>query len=130
MQCIDGVKIEWFTRTARFLDAVKDGNRGNSGRKCLYKTLNIEWTEETCVDDTDFFPLLVEIFHGFTGSLNSRTHQNNNSFSIRCTVVFIEVIVAACERPKFLHHLFSDFRAGIIVTVDRLSPLEIDVGIL
>ena len=80
--------------------------------------------------NADLFALFVQIFHSFTGSFDTGTHQHDDTRSVGIAIILIQIISASSQLRKFFHGLFRDSRAGIVVAVDRLSCLEIDIRIL
>ena len=70
------------------------------------------------------------MFHRFLGGFTTGTHQHDDVFGIRRTVVVEQFIFTASLLAKFIHDLLHDVGAGGVKAVGRLATLKKRVGIL
>ena len=92
--------------------------------------LDGERTIEMNGQQSDLLALCIEILCDLLRRLADRAHRNDDAVRIRCAVVVKEMVLTACDLCHLCHCFLNEGRNGIIVTVDRLTPLEVDIRVL
>ena len=79
---------------------------------------------------SNLLALCVEILRDLLRRLADRAHGDDDAVCIRCAVVVKEVVLTPCDLCHLRHCFLNESRNGIIVAIDRLTPLEVDVRVL
>ena len=124
------VKIERFAAGTGFLRAVEHGNLLAGLGHCGEEVLDREGTVEVNADHADLLALGVEIVNGFASSLGDRTHADDDTFCIVCTIVTEEFIFTTGDFGNGSHILLHDGGYGVIVGVANFAVCEEGFGIL
>ena len=92
--------------------------------------LHREWTIQANLHKTDLLAMCVEVVDNLFQGIAERTHADNDTIGIRCTIVVKEAVIRAKLCVDLIHIAFNDCQELIIHGVACLTVLEEDVAIL
>ena len=92
--------------------------------------LDGERTIEMNGQQSDLLALCIEILRDLLRRLANRAHGDDDAVCIRCAVVVKEVVLTPRDLCHLRHCFLNESRNGIIVAIDRLTPLEVDIRVL
>ena len=82
------------------------------------------------LDHANFFTARIQVFGSPAGGFGAGAHHYDHPLGVGRADVIEQVILAADQPGKLVHSFLNDIRAGGIVRVDRLTALEVNVGVL
>ena len=78
---------------------------------------------------SDFFASCIKEIYCFFNCVTNRTHCNDNSFSIRSTVVVERLVVCAEFFIDFVHIHFHSCNSVIVILIASLTMLEENIAV-
>ena len=124
------IQVKGFARCTRLFRTVEHCNTfrrlGNGSQEMLCR----ERTVEMNGNQTDLLTLSRQIVDSLAGCFGHRTHCDNHTFSILCSVIVEQAVLTARDLGDFVHVFFHDSRNSLVVLVRRLPVLEEVVGVL
>ncbi len=124
------IDVKWLTRTPRLLRSVKNCQCFHGGRESIHKTLHRKWPVQAHLHKPDFFSSRCKEFNGLVDGLSTRSHQDDNAFSVHRTDVVEKVVLTTDEPGKLVHCFLSNVWTGSIEGADSLPSLEKHIWIL
>ena len=94
------------------------------------KVLSRERSVKAYLNNTNLVSVSVHIIDSLVYSLTNRTHSDDYSVCIFCTIVVEKLVVSTNLSVNLVHVVLNNFRYYIIETVRSLSCLEEDVRVL
>ena len=79
---------------------------------------------------TYLLALLREVVNGLVSSLSGRTHEDDNTLCVLCTVVVEKVVLTACYLGQLLQIVLHHLRHLIVSGVASLTMSEECLGVL
>ena len=129
-QSIDDILEERLTDGTGFLGAVEHSNFLDAGGDHAQEVFNGEWPVKAHNHHTHFFAMTIQVFGNFSGSLRAGAHDHDHAVCVGSAVIFHDLVFAAGQVCKAFHFLFNDANALVIVAVNRLTTLEVHIGVL
>ena len=125
----DDVEIERFAGGTRFLGAVENADGLDGLGQFRQEVTGRERTIQAYGDDADLLTLARQIHDGLARHIDARTHQDDNTLGIRCTVIVERLVVPADQGTELVHRLFDDTRHRSIIAVRSFAALEAHVRV-
>ena len=80
--------------------------------------------------DADLLAFFHQVSNCGFHSLSTGRNNDNDTLGIRCAKVIEKVVLPPGQFCKIVHCFLNDGGAGLVVGVDRLTPLEINIRVL
>ena len=129
-QSCNNVEVERFAKSAWFFCSIENSNFLSCCWDSFDQVFSGEWTIKSYFYETNFFACCEHVVDNFFSCVNYRTHSDDYSFSIWCTVVVEQFVVCAKFSINFVHVFFYYCWECFIVWVCCFFSLEEDIAVL
>ena len=121
--------VERFAHGARFFRAVQNSNLLDRFRHGCKEAVCCEGTIEVDNEETDLFAFGREKINRFLGRFRTGTHDDNDPFRVRSTIVIKDTVITSRQFVDDIHVVLNSIRNGGKARIAGFAALEEDIRV-